>query len=1159
MVGTCIVSGDLRSLGSILNVSNKFCSIFSYSNSELIKNSIKIIMPHPLSQNHNYYLINYLESANKNVIDNLRIVLGLDSYGFLIPIFILVKQVPNLLESIRFIGMVRKIPKSHKLFKVNHQIYSEGVTYFLTKEDGSITSINRYGLLKYGVPLNLASSKSKSEGKQINISSIIKAINFADQSVISDLKGQLGLVTTLNSAILSSQFDDYIETIQEGNSMLYTLLVNGHYLNKEKLYSNHRVCVNMIDLYFDNYSTHLRLFKVLELKECLESTKLTYKLFKKRKSVIPSLALEDHKETKSELTEEAGKSIIAGYNSNRSTKNNQVVPNYNSEKAPLQDNKQQAREKTTHFSENTNRSGRRKSTKKEKDASTNFFISTSHLKRIPIELNINIAEVVSLKLLLKKIRLKSKAKPYFIFMMIYLLVVVLIYVIDLIFVIQESSKSTSTYDYWDSFNIRNIHFMNTIIGYQTLLVLDNYNKEKKGIGSVNRFGDIEIKSKRDNLILIMEDSLNTIIEMNNLLQNSNILDGSTLNIMTDQQLKCYSLNSDYKYSYSKQSFSYMLDSIKIKISELLNTKQILTLQNFDDVFRPTSIGTYNSEIEDTPENILIDGLYIIENSSEVFKYMIILNESIEANISNSSSYSNFIVVIGPIFFLINVICLTALVVSVVRVNNHKLGMMKIIFMLDRKHAESIIIKCKSYLINIQKSFQFKNLDVLLNRQTNANPTPQSMRSHSQFSHQEEEEAANVHQEEILMNNCSTKLKDDITDDQGLLGIFHGIAEAVTDKKLASASISIDAQSDASSYIPAFLNKKRKKEEEEEAEFELAEEMKAVKNEIKGKLIFDYIKILTLIIFVCICYSIKFILMLNNNLLLNKGQLTKSLISRRCQYLSSAIYAYSKSLYSIDFNSSPISASAMTNLSLGATYTELSSLSSFQEFGFYYLNSLGLEDLILQSSNAGDITQITDNYFTEESIFNLKTIDFCNQIKVADLEYFTKYLQMCDTLINNPSSISLLPEGFNLKDGIAKALSFLKVTYNDFQINVRASTSNENTVKLTKNQLFNENFISYSTLTIFYLTKSLLILNDTLYQSFLVELMKSTRVNYIITPIFCLLLLVVSFFFNQIYRNLKEMLSKEKEILNIIPPEMLMANDRMKDAIFELKRAYNLLN
>jgi len=142
IVGTIIISGRLNDTGKILSINTNACKILNYDKNELMFNNINNIVPPYISEYHDGFILNYIETSKKHIVDSIRIVFAIINTGFLIPISLLSKIIPNLDDGIRFIGLIRKLNRQDKFYRTTDETKNVPVTIMMVKEDGVIFSVN---------------------------------------------------------------------------------------------------------------------------------------------------------------------------------------------------------------------------------------------------------------------------------------------------------------------------------------------------------------------------------------------------------------------------------------------------------------------------------------------------------------------------------------------------------------------------------------------------------------------------------------------------------------------------------------------------------------------------------------------------------------------------------------------------------------------------------------------------------------------------------------------------------------------------------------------------------------------------------------------------------------------------------------------------------
>lgn len=110
---------------------------------EILRKSIKTIIPYYISQHHDNFIKRYFDTAKKNILDKDRNLFGLNFSGFVIPIILHTKIIPNLDKSIRFIGYMKKMEKNHPFYKTRIDIKNPNVSFLLSTNEGYVFGISK--------------------------------------------------------------------------------------------------------------------------------------------------------------------------------------------------------------------------------------------------------------------------------------------------------------------------------------------------------------------------------------------------------------------------------------------------------------------------------------------------------------------------------------------------------------------------------------------------------------------------------------------------------------------------------------------------------------------------------------------------------------------------------------------------------------------------------------------------------------------------------------------------------------------------------------------------------------------------------------------------------------------------------------------------------
>ncbi len=129
----CIVtcSGNLYTLGRVLDVNKEITNVLGYSNIELTGENVSKIMPRVIGDIHDNIMRNFFETSESGIIGRDRTVLAMHKNGYLVPCILMTKIYPNLDEGIRVVGFLKKIVENNKLKGAEDNGYSYSKVQFL--------------------------------------------------------------------------------------------------------------------------------------------------------------------------------------------------------------------------------------------------------------------------------------------------------------------------------------------------------------------------------------------------------------------------------------------------------------------------------------------------------------------------------------------------------------------------------------------------------------------------------------------------------------------------------------------------------------------------------------------------------------------------------------------------------------------------------------------------------------------------------------------------------------------------------------------------------------------------------------------------------------------------------------------------------------------
>lgn len=107
---TFAVSSAPETLGQIVKASNGVTKLFEYSSNELIGKNINTIMPQVIADKHDDYLVTYLTTGKRKVIDNIVTTVASDKQQFYFTVKALIREYHDLLYGPLFVSLLSAYP-----------------------------------------------------------------------------------------------------------------------------------------------------------------------------------------------------------------------------------------------------------------------------------------------------------------------------------------------------------------------------------------------------------------------------------------------------------------------------------------------------------------------------------------------------------------------------------------------------------------------------------------------------------------------------------------------------------------------------------------------------------------------------------------------------------------------------------------------------------------------------------------------------------------------------------------------------------------------------------------------------------------------------------------------------------------------------------------
>ena len=667
-VGISIISGNISNIGKILTINHQLCSMLGYDKDELSLETVNKICPSYIAQFHDEFIYRYLETAKKHIIDKVRIVFSLSKENLLIPTFIFVKVIPNLKNSVCFIGLLKKLKKDHPFLNIDtheknkdYEIESDKVSFMISNAKGEVFGITKNTMKNFGIPLNCLNTLINNDKVDniITIDKLFPNINFYEEETVNKLTSDEGMLMVLDSRGIKHLFMDFKESLMNDTSMnnrLFNVIAQMS-VNMNNIFKEHYVLCFTYDLLFNEGKVPAKIWKIVQVK--------------KIKNV------------------ECGSDTAREINQKLKSSNDVVGLNKSSD----------IRYSTIIYSNNVSISGNEIN-------KNNFSIEGDNT-------NVNYKYKKYFALVKRKLTLRSipfSIKMFIIAICLFLLLLFAFNLTDYVINLDLIDKLNNYLTFYFQFHRRNNLYSLVLLMFRHLILIDSNILITNGNDSNSN--TLLLLLSRNDLVKKIESDINEIIDLsynmssfynefgnklptmvlnNDNYDNNNNIDYSSFTFSVN-------LNSDFTISKKSESYDYIFNSVLVKIQHLIQNYETIPINNKYDLFYNNNI---TNNLRSTSASEIIKYIfYIIENSNGIVRYVTEMNIFfLNKIILNYSTYLNFnvriylcipvfVLVIGG-FFLFYFIFKS--------VASYKISILRVFYLIDRKFGINCIKNCDSFL------------------------------------------------------------------------------------------------------------------------------------------------------------------------------------------------------------------------------------------------------------------------------------------------------------------------------------------------------------------------------------------------------------------------------------------------------------------------------
>ena len=775
-IGSCVVCGDLQNLGKILHCNLQFGNIFKYEKTEIRREKINKICPPYFSDIHNDFILNYFETGRSHIIAKTKILLGVRSDGLMIPIILYIKTVPNLENSIRFIGLVKKLPKTHPFWSIPKKIkdYDDDIeldnnfrkdryiSYILTNENGLVLGITKNALRLYGIPLNVLLPNGAAretdvylgkDNKVVNIKHIIEGLQFDNEKLMESISNDIGIEMKLCTDILKNHYNDFVESLQSGNNVVNSSTHGGgnNYnsnnnnssntglmkvlknFNEKNAFEKTNIQIKQSVLRFNNNKLKVRLFKIIKLKK-EEMKNKTSNALNSNNNSSPSFKSNNYLKSKFYYPIQLQQQSNAFQNISKKRSIRSIKHTHSRH---ISDNNPLSTENDNLITQN-------------KTANGGYFANKHFVKyfKPPFQIRLFLITFIIVLLLLCGCGLSS----YFL----------------------TNTNMDDLRDYITMYQLSHKRNLNLILVIQMFRMLSFYDN--------NIINETSFGKDRNYIINKIHQDMNDLLRLNNQIKSYiDTLDYSLEQLFNNKSIDVLSLSYNFTTAHTQSKLSLLLDQIIAKINYLtLNDTQHNTTLQIDEVtklFYANEILFAQSANKIVTE--MIEEIYfIIENYIWGIRDRIEeANSLMENHLRNEHAFgrnNNILKVINYFPFIVIAISVIVFLYLLHKITEYKIAILKVFYVVNKKYGYEIIKRCFMFLEytsnftkytkydidTVMKQLSFKSLPTVNDSKSEGkNVTTQNMynTNYMQFWEREERERQNDYEEKIIGQKVNEEL------------------------------------------------------------------------------------------------------------------------------------------------------------------------------------------------------------------------------------------------------------------------------------------------------------------------------------------------------------------------------------------------------------------
>eukprot|EP01022_Parablepharisma_sp_SALTPOND_P000825 TRINITY_DN105111_c0_g1_i1.p1 TRINITY_DN105111_c0_g1~~TRINITY_DN105111_c0_g1_i1.p1 ORF type:complete len:1610 (-),score=154.05 TRINITY_DN105111_c0_g1_i1:76-4905(-) len=209
-----IVSGNVKTLGTILYANKHVKEQLGFTITDLEGRNVSRLMPGMIGEKHDELMLRHYKTGESYVLGQEHLLFIQTKDGLIEPVCIIVKTLPSIEKGIRYVGFIRQdLTKTRNSYvKIPSQYKRKPLCFLLTDENGNITGISKKACSLFGLTPKYIMRKKGFTSQPFPIGKLAPEL----ESPAFEKQLQSGMLLTLNTSAVLDYLDyDFLKRTEE--------------------------------------------------------------------------------------------------------------------------------------------------------------------------------------------------------------------------------------------------------------------------------------------------------------------------------------------------------------------------------------------------------------------------------------------------------------------------------------------------------------------------------------------------------------------------------------------------------------------------------------------------------------------------------------------------------------------------------------------------------------------------------------------------------------------------------------------------------------------------------------------------------------------------------------------------------------------------------